>query len=674
MFFPRRFLGLLVVLGTACGDGAPPATTARYDLDADLGARKSFLDLPFPADLRLRADGTPDLTGYPIRTGSELFENILSVAQTRPAWPVMPVAYFRFDGPLAPRDVGQVLLGDPASPILLVDLETNALLPTVAKTLAVDDYAPAHTLAVAPRPGVVLHPGRPYAFVVRRGANDAAGEPLGVPAALAELAAGRTPPGAHAAAAAADLAPLWRALDALGVPRGDVAVATVFTTGDVVAETKRLSDGLIAKHDAQIHVDALAPDPDDGAAHARFCELKTTITMPNFQKGVEPYDTEGRFELGADDLPVLQKTLELPMVLTLPVGEMPAGGYPLVVYFHGSGGLHDQVVDRGRITVPGGVETKAEGPSHVLAPHGFATAGTALPVNPERVPGATEIAYLNFANLAAFPYLFREGVIEQRLFLDALLALEIPPAALGACAGVTLPAGETAFRFDPAAVFAMGQSMGGMYTNMVGAVEGRFRALVPTGAGGYWPYMILQAAGYADFLGFLPVVLDTNAELSFVHPGMHLLELAWEPAEPLAHMARLSRRPLPGVPPRSVYEPVGFGDSDFGPELYDAVALAYGHEQAGSEVWPSMQAALALAGLGGLLPYPVVENLVSESGEPYTGVVVQYMGDGIADPHYIFSQLDDVKYQYGCFLESAWRRGKAVLPAPAPLGTPCPAP
>ena len=39
---------------------------------------------------------------------------------------------------------------------------------------------------------------------------------------------------------------------------------------------------------------------------------------------------------------------------------------------------------------------------------------------------------------------------------------------------------------------------------------------------------------------------------------------------------------------------------------------------------------------------------------------------------YIFTQLDAVQYQYGCFFDWLLNGGTAVVPAPAPLGTPCP--
>src|SRR5690606_32586277 len=117
---------------------------------------------------------------------------------------------------------------------------------------------------------------------------------------------------------------------------------------------------------------------------------------------------------------------------------------------------------------------------------------------------------------------------------------------------------------------------------------------------------------FEDAAGVLPLFLGAREPLSVLHPGMHSLEMAWEAAEPLVYLPRLSRRPLPGMPPRPVYQPAGLDDSYFAPPVLDAMALAYGHQQAGEEVWPTMQEALALAGLDGIIDYPVMDNLVSE--------------------------------------------------------------
>jgi hypothetical protein len=102
------------------------------------------------------------------------------------------------------------------------------------------------------------------------------------------------------------------------------------------------------------------------------------------------------------------------------------------------------------------------------------------------------------------------------------------------------------------------------------------------------------------------------------------------------------------------------------------MSLAYGHKEAGDVIWPTMQQAMQLDGKAGIIPYSVSNDITSESGTPYTGMIVQYLGDGVYDPHAIYSQLDSVKYQYSCFLSTAYTTGTAVVPAPQPLGTPCP--
>jgi acetyl esterase/lipase len=486
--------------------------------------------------------------------------------------------------------------------------------------------------------------------------------------------AGLTPAGVRGAEARDLYRSLWETLDTRGIDRADVAAATVFTTGDVAAEMARIADAIAARH--PVEIEDLHLDPDDGAAHERFCELVGTARMPQFQQGTPPFDTQGLFELDGDGVPAAQREEVVPVVLTLPRREMPADGYPLVVYFHGSGGRSSQVVDRGPVTEPGGAPRCGEGPAHVLAAHGFAAVGSAHPLNPERLPGSIPLQYINFANLAAYRDTFRQGTIEQRLLLDAMGRLTIDPALLAACQGPTLPEGAAHFAIRPAPVLAMGQSMGAQYANMVGATNPHVGAVAPTGSGGMWSLLVLtvELVPGADTAALVAAALGTGAPLTHLHPGLQLLQSAWEAADPIAYAGRIARRPLPGYAPRPIFQPTAKDDPDFPIPIYDAMALAHGNQQAGAIVWPTMQAALALAGLDGLATYPVEGNRHSAAGEPYTGVVAQYEGDGIhgiLSPHHIAFQLDAVKHQYGCFFATFEATGAAVVPAPAALGAPC---
>ncbi len=667
----------LAMLAAACGSDAPDGV--YFELSSPLDTGPTFWDAPFPSDLRLTADGRPDLTGFPNPRKVPIVEKLLVNARVRHGFPLMPVAYFRFRVAPPARTPATVIPAAATEDAFLVDIdpdspEQGALVPLVVQTFPDDDFAPGFLVGLAPRPGIVLAAGTTYAAVLRTSFAPEASSP----AAFRTLAEGGTPEGARGADAKALYAPLWPMLDQLGVDRDAVLVATVFTTGDENAVLFARTEALRGAHDAVIA--DLHVDPVDGAAHDGFCELIGTVTYPQFQVGVQPFNVEGKFVLDAGDVPMKQGELTVPLVITLPLAPMPPTGWPLYQFFHGSGGVSSGVVDLGKTLTPDGEPTVGEGPGYIVGRQGIAAASSALPVNPERYPGAGDTEYLNINNLAAFPFTFQQGVIEQRLLLDALLALRLEPGTgagqidLSGCAarGLALPGGATAFAFDSAKLVAGGQSMGGMYTNMIGAVEPRFGALVPTGAGGFWNLMVLETALVPGARALLAASFQTDElELTFMYPGMHLLGMAWEIAEPMVSMSRLARRPLPGFPRRSVYEPVGKDDVYFPITIYDAAALAYGNHQAGSAVWPSMQDALGLDALGGVAGYPVHGNRTAE-GETTTNVVVQYEGDGVVDAHYLYRQNDAVKHQYACFLRTYLDTGVPTVVAPGAITDPCP--
>lgn len=675
---------LVLLFLSACGpstdEPVPDAIDGvhvRMDLEAARAGGDGFYAFPYPSDLRMTDRGTPPLTALPGVADVPLLLAVAETAEDLVGFPRMSVAWFAFDGGVreaAGEDV--VLAQGVADGVFLVDIDADsptrgALVPVVARSLGTDGYLPDPVLALAPVPGFVLRPDTTYAYVVLRAWGDADGEPLGAPASVLRPLRGDTPDGPDGAALVDAAAPLAAVLPDLGVAVEDVAAWTSFTTGDAVQRMAELSDRVR---------DAFSPQIADLAPFSRrrdtpgYCELHGTLTLPEFQTGTPPYNTGGRFVLDASGAPVPQRDVTIPVVVTVPDAPMPAEGFPLAMYFHGSGGESDQLVARGPRDRAGDTAVGL-GPAWILAQAGFAGAGSAHPVNPERVPGASAIAYLNFLNLSAFRDTFRQGVIEQRLYLDALLDLRIDPELVAeACPDLTVPAGASAVFFDPDTVVAMGQSMGGMYTNMVGAVEPRIRAVVPTGAGGHWTRFILLTSllGEGAIEPLLGPLLRLEPPLSWMHPALHIAQTAWEPAEPVAYTPRLAQRPLDGHPVRPIYQPIGLGDSYFPPPVLDAITLAYGNAQAGEIVWPELQDRLALADLDGLVDYPVVDNRTSEDGTPYTGVAVQYAGDGFSDPHVIYVQLDDVMQQYSCFFKTWRETGRAVVPAGGAPGDPCP--
>jgi hypothetical protein len=667
------------------GGGASAPTLASFDLHVDLAKGNTFWDFPYPSDLRTTASGAPDTAGFPSLGNASLVADFGKLIAAKKGFPVIPVAYFKFDHDLAEHHLVDVLpsTGDGAV-AMLVDVDPASpkrgeLVPVVAETPPPDNYVPdpdlapeggkpvRRLLALAARPGFILAPNRMYAFVLMSAFGDASGKPLGVPAQLTALRAASAPSDAREAKAWNLYQNLWTTLATLKVDAGKVAAATVFTTGAPVERVEALSSKAIAANTATISGLKVRTDGNQ----TRNCELVGTISYPQFQDGAAPFDKGGVLQIGEGGAPIKQRVESAPIGISLPQQAMPGGGYPLIVYVHGSGGLSTQLFDRGPY-VDATTETPHQGPAYVMAAHGFAMAGSAMPVNPERVPGAKELAYINFNNLASFPGTFVQGAIEQRMFIDALSKLTIDPSVVASCTGVSLPAGATSYKFDVSKLVAQGQSMGGQYVNMLGGIEPRVKALVPTGAGGYWSYVVVTTQALPNAMGLVQLLINSDQELTPMHPMLHLLETAWEEADALVYTPRLAKSPLPGHPSRPIYEPVGLDDEYFATPIYDAMAIAYGNKQAGEQVWPTMQTALALDGRSGMLSYPITDDLTSDGGSKYTGAVMQYHADAIVNSHYIFQQLDAVKYQYGCFVSTFVKRGTATIPAPAALGTPCP--
>jgi hypothetical protein len=256
-------------------------------------------------------------------------------------------------------------------------------------------------------------------------------------------------------------------------------------------------------------------------------------------------------------------------------------------------------------------------------------------------------------------------VLESRIFLNALSKLKIPGSVLAGCST------ETEVKFS-SEVHAQGQSMGGMYTNLVSAAEPRIKLAVPTGAGGYWIYFLLETNFVSNIGGLLSVVLKTQEKVTFMHPALHIGETAIEAADPMVSANRISHRPLPNHPTRPIYEPVGKDDSYFPTVVYDAMSLAYGHPRAGDMVWASMGDAQKLLHLDTVAPYPVKNNLKSDTGVSYTGIAVQYASDGTFDSHQIYRRLPQVQHQYACFHQTFAKTGTAVVLPPVPdRNAPC---
>ena len=699
----------LVLAG--CGDDDPDQDLTSSDSPEEiqgvqvhfaLADGKGFYDFPFPTDLRRKSDGSGlDLSGYP-RGGAfpfaDLANDYIRLAAKCKGFNPSTVCYFRFDAPIRQSSLPDLPLDalEPDSAVFIVDIDPSSgeygrrfplrvRFYTEAKT-----YQPSNLLALTPLPGFVLRPNTKYAAVVLRALADEDGDPLGSPLALQQVLYGQAPGGTEGTRARRVYRVLADFLREKEIPPSSVAAATVFTTGDPVGDTARVYD-----HVVSLPVPSLFRPLEKTREYDTYYVLEASFIAPQYQQGTPPYlFGGGQLVFDPNGLPVKQREEEIPIALAIPKGPMPAEGWPLVIYIHGTGGVSTQLVDRGRWSAPDQTPPEGTGPALTFAWRGIATAGSALPVHPQRTGLLEGIDFYNILQPPATRDNMRQGMGEQALFLRLLQQLTIDPLLCPA----TDPslAGDGRIRFDPRFFFSMGQSLGSMVLDIWAAFEENLSVVIPSGTGGHYASAALEMRGipFIDFLRFV-LAIPEDEEMDIFDPFLNALMLAWGSIDPIHYAGHYYQQPLPGRNPKHVFMTQGFYDSYYTPPSQNAFILAAGLQLAGDpfpsagfdriaqgygydsprcgDTVPCSRSTVEAMNMTGLevASYPVAGNLASQADSPVTGVVVEALEDGNLDGHHVNYQLDELKFQYGCFLRTFIDTGMPVLLEPNELSASC---
>ena len=518
--------------------------------------------------------------------------------------------------------------------------------------LSADSFRPANLLQLLPVPGQGLRPKTTYAAIVLRSLGAAGTQWLGQNPTLTDLLAERVPSGPRGADLARAFRPLSRAtLNDLGVHPQDIAAATVFTTGDPAAS--------LIKQVAWANTQA-APQPSEPITqrdvYPDFSVVKSAWPAPQYQDGAVPFlFAGGRQVVDAQGMPVRQHDKRAPFQVSVPKGVMPAAGFPLYLYCHGTGGKENEAIDRGRMAVPNSTPPLGSGIASFVSPRGWGTACMAGEYSPSRIGFMAADGYLayNFLNPVAMRDNFVQMTLEQVHFLNMLLALRLDPALFPGTDASASPDGKVGF--DPDNVIVGGQSLGSYLAGMLGSTAGRFQGVILTGAGGSWvefafgPEVPFKLQTVIELL-----TLPIGERLDRFHPIIMGFDLAVGPADNTHYHRYMIREPLPGNLVPHVLTIEGYKDLQVSTDLQRALVLAIGLDHVGPDPGPTadeqLLPVLPIAGLDHL-SYPVQGNRVTPAGTR-TAVVVRYPEDGIREGHYVSFQLDAPKRQMGEFLDA----------------------
>ena len=255
-----------------------------------------YFDYPFPTDELLTADGTPDLTGYPV-IGTDVALPVVDGWRTRvesvaQGFGNNTAAYFRFSGVLP---VPTTTDGSPYDSLLMVDMDTGELLPLDVQFITdpgEDTTLAENLLSFAPQLG---HPPRSGARMAAVVMSSAGVVPLegAVPAGVTE------------------------ALALAGVS-GTPAVATVYTVQDVTGQLQQLVADADTRFDAET-------DPWAGVALKR-------VTRMDYTQGLTPSGNEATIlEVTFED-GTTERSYQSPLTADTGTHTVDMNDWPMVVY------------------------------------------------------------------------------------------------------------------------------------------------------------------------------------------------------------------------------------------------------------------------------------------------------------------------------------------------------
>jgi len=548
--------GLLALGALLACDADPESVDPKTSVLLDPTLGDGFASFPWPSDARLTDDGAPDLTSFPNHGDGDLVDvYVAAIHELVRGFGTNPLIHLRFDGALDPGrwPTPQATL-DVDSPVQLVNVDPDSagFGERIALQLHWQEeegtYTAAGTMSAFPAAGFVLRPGTTYAMVVLDRLGDADGAPLIVPGELTEWIGGGGELGpVHA--------PLGEAALAVGIEPSAIAAATVFTTGQTTAELRAVRDWVAdpARLDAP---ELLTLGPSEEYDQFGFMSVyEGTYETPVFQRGDPPYATEGGGFEFADGEPVLQRHESLRFALTVPTGDPPDGGYPIVIALPGTGGTpFDHFYPNG-----------ATAQGQLLSNRGVATFSFEPPLHGSRGEDSgaqPDLHSYNFFNPESSRTVFRQEAV------DASVAIRFLRESLA-------PA-QPELDLDPDRLAFFGHSQGAHIGMMLAAVEPELDAVFVNGMGGTLGYTLLHRKDPFDIEEILrDAIGEQEGPLTLFHPAMGLAQLLAEVVDPINFAPEWFLRAPPGEA-TSVLQSNGFLDHATPFPTVNAIAVASG--------------------------------------------------------------------------------------------------
>jgi pimeloyl-ACP methyl ester carboxylesterase len=675
-----------------------------------------FYRLPFPNDIRLKG-GFVDVSGHPNpgtalpkEYGDVVGSYYKAINKEVTGFGLNTATFFRMskDFDLSTIKV-EIINIDGASPDYGRKSGYN-----MWATTGQGKYICPNYIAVRPTTGKPLEAATTYAVILRSGIKDSKNAVAAKDAHFEQMLKDTAPTGSDLAAAHTAYKPLrdYLAAAKTTLTEADILNVAVFTTMDPRAK--------MAGFRAAVHGQASKPAPTeltlcDGmkkspcedaknpdhicatTPHGSFHEIQGRYNTPVFQTGTRPYKTSGGEIAYKQGQPIVQGQEKLCFALTVPKGAtMPANGWPIVIYAHGTGGSYRSFVGNGTGENLANVKDAAGTVANMAvisidgAMHGPRRNSTDKP----------DDLFFNLQNPQAARDNTYQGAADKFELVRLIKELNLDTT--------TSPTGE-AIKFDTTKIYYYGHSQGTIEGIPFLAYEPDVAATVLSGAGGYLLGSLLWKTKPVNVAGAIQLALADN-KVSTSHPLLNLLQLYFEEVDAINYGKAIFNSPVTGVEAKHTFLGYGISDSYTPPNTIDALGWSMAIRQVkqsaqrcgdgvcngtenckntnGSSVTDACEddcgACEASTTCGNstceakekcsscpadckpckelyATDDPPVKGNYDTGGKKYTVGLVQYAADGDYDDHFVLSKHKDGVTQSTHFLGSAARDGSPTI-------------
>ncbi len=501
------FVGLLLA-GCGASADSPRGIEKVAAVDGDLVPRyepdgDGFYRMPWPSDFRVTDQGTVDVSDIP-GANRPFVAKYVDMLATIHGFSTMPVAYIPFTGDVVPADdalPSPKASLEPDSPIQLIDLSDEGCgQRTPVETVydkEGDEYIDPNTLKIAPIPGWPLRRSRPYAFIVTTKFGGS-GHATARPQAFADYLNGE----GDDQKLDDSFEPLRKCLPKTNLKAKDIALATVFTTQDPIAATRKLRQK-VWSNDVPIK-----PISDWYRWQAKSTSTYTvyhgTAHFPIFQKGHPPYSQEGGLVFNSAGRPVIQRWEDVPIAVTVPVDH--PNPLKLLIWEDGTGAwLGSHIGDK-----------------HIVGAldHGFAVATFVPQFHHGRGTHDydPEMDTFNYTNPVSGRTVFRQQIAETSYFIR-LLEDQLPKLQ-------GMPTISTS------RIFYGGHSQGALVGAMVAGVEPRIDTYMLSGVGSYLSETVIYRKEPFDVAALVQNLLGVHRAIDRFHPIVQMAQLGADVIDP----------------------------------------------------------------------------------------------------------------------------------------------